>query len=269
VSTGVRLRYRVVDVFSDRPLAGNALCVVLDPVPEGAMAAIAREMNLSETTFPVQTAPDAYDVRIFTPAAELPFAGHPSLGTAWVLGPNTWAQTSPGATVQVTADADGAVMTQPDPAFDWLGDHPAEELRRALGVSTSEGACRAEAAGNAHLVVPTAAPIDGLQPDLAAIARATTELAATTCAVVRRIDDSHLHVRVFVPGAGIAEDPGTGSAAGPVALLSRQLWGMTPDVRIRQGDEMGRPCRIEVHAELGALRVGGRVTACAEGTFTL
>lgn len=269
MTTGVRLRYRIVDVFSDRPLAGNALCVVLDPVPEAVMAAIAREVNLSETTFPVQTAAGAYDVRIFTPSAELSFAGHPSLGTAWVLGPNTWAQTSPGATVEVTADADGAVMTQPDPAFDWLGDHPADELRRALGVSTTEGACRAEAAGNAHIVVPTAAPIEGLQPDLPAIASVTAGLSATTCAVVRRIDDSHLHVRVFVPAAGIREDPGTGSAAGPVALLARQLWGMAPDVLIRQGDEMGRPCRIQVHAELGALRVGGRVVACAEGTFTL
>lgn len=269
MNNGLRLRYRIVDVFSDRPLAGNALCVVLDPVPEAVMAAIAREVNLSETTFPVQIADDAYDVRIFTPSAELPFAGHPSLGTAWVLGPKMWAQTSSGATVQVTADADGAVMTQPDPTFDWLGDHAAEGVRRALGASTTEGVCRAEAAGNAHVIVPTAAPIEGLTPDLGAIAGIAAELSATTCAVVRRVDDGHLHVRVFAPGAGISEDPGTGSAAGPVALLARQLWATDTDVLIRQGDEMGRPCRIQVHAEVGALRVGGRVAACAEGTFTL
>ena len=79
---GIELRYRIVDVFSDRPLAGNALCVVLDPCPEPVMLAIAREMNLSETTFPVVVDEREYEMRIFTPLAELPFAGHPSLGTA-------------------------------------------------------------------------------------------------------------------------------------------------------------------------------------------
>ena len=110
-----RLRYRIVDVFSERPLAGNALCVVLDPCPAPVMQALAREVNLSETAFPTVLAEDAYDVRIFTPQVELPFAGHPSIGTAWVLGPRAWTQTSPGATVTVEADATGAVMSQPDP----------------------------------------------------------------------------------------------------------------------------------------------------------
>src|SRR5580704_17577675 len=111
------LAYRIVDVFSARPLAGNALCVVLDPCPEPLMAAIAREANLSETTFPTVTGPGRYSVRILTPEAEVPFAGHPTLGTAWTLGPGSWTQTSPGATVKVEVDGDGAHMTQPDPTF--------------------------------------------------------------------------------------------------------------------------------------------------------
>ena len=85
----------------------------------------------------------------------------------------------------------------------------------------------------------------------------------------RRVDDRTLHVRVFVPGAGVPEDPGTGSAAGPIALLARRRWGTDVDVVIRQGDETGRPCRIDAHGEEGAIRVGGRVTACAEGSFVL
>jgi len=113
----LELRYRVVDVFSDRPLAGNALCVVLDPCPPDVRAGIAREVKLSETTFPTVTGAGAYDVRILTPTSELPFAGHPTIGTAWVLGPGTWAQTSPRATVRVEADAGGARMTQPAPTF--------------------------------------------------------------------------------------------------------------------------------------------------------
>src|SRR5205814_166060 len=84
-----------------RARAGNAVCVVLDPCPEPVMGALAREVNLSETTFPTVIGDDEYDVRIFTPTGELPFAGHPSLGTGWVLGPGRWTQTSAGATVVV------------------------------------------------------------------------------------------------------------------------------------------------------------------------
>jgi trans-2,3-dihydro-3-hydroxyanthranilate isomerase len=84
---------------------------------------------------------------------------------------------------------------------------------------------------------------------------------------VRPLDDRSLQVRAFMPGIG--EDPGTGSAAGPVALLARRLWGTAADVVIRQGAEIGRPSTIEVHAEEGAIRVGGRVVASAEGRFTL
>ncbi|MEJ7765070.1 MAG: PhzF family phenazine biosynthesis protein [Acidimicrobiales bacterium] len=93
----MRFAYRIVDVFTERPLAGNALCVVLDPVAPPVMAALAREVNLSETAFPVVVAGGEYEVRIFTPAAELAFAGHPTLGTAFVLGPRRWVQHSEGA----------------------------------------------------------------------------------------------------------------------------------------------------------------------------
>lgn len=261
----LEFRYRIVDVFSERPLAGNALCVVLDPVPEPVMQAIAREVNLSETTFPVVTGDDTYDVRIFTPEVELPFAGHPSLGTAWVLGPNRWTQTSDGATVVVDADAAGAVMTQPDPQFSEVDSAAAVALNIApVGMPVA-----AEAAGLRHLVVPTEARIDKLVPDQPALARAAAAQRCETVAVVRPVSSNELHVRVFAPGAGLGEDPGTGSAAGPVACLARRVWGSDEDVTIWQGAEIGRPCRIEVHAVDGDVRVGGRVSACAEGRFTL
>jgi len=142
MTTGIELRYRIVDVFSDRPLAGNGLCVVLDPAPESVMQALAREVNLSETTYPSVVDDDTYDVRIFTPNEELPFAGHPSLGTAWVLGPKAWTQRSAGATVTVTADAGGAVMSQPDPAFT---DIDGDEVVAALGLPGAvDGYCVAE-----------------------------------------------------------------------------------------------------------------------------
>ena len=266
---GIELRYRVVDVFTDVPLAGNAVCVVLDPCPEPVMAAIAREVNLSETTFPVVTAPGAYDVRFFTPGAELPFAGHPSLGTAWVLGPGRWQQTSPGGVVVIEADASGAVMTQPDPTFRDLDADAAADAAAALGLPCSEGFVVGTVAGMAHGFVLTDAPLDGLRPDLTAVGRVARAAGAQSLAPLRRLDDDTLHLRVFLPHTGIPEDPGTGSAAGPGAVLARARWGTNIDVAIRQGAETGRPCVIEVHAELGEIRVGGQVAAFAEGAITL
>ena len=261
----MRFAYRIVDVFTDRPLVGNALCVVLDPVPGPVMAALAREVNLSETTFPVVVADGEYDVRIFTPAEELPFAGHPTLGTAWVLGPGRWTQHSEGASVVVEATTDGAVMEAPEPAFEEVDPEPAVA---ALGLPGAEAAVVAEAGGMRHLLVPTEAPIGALVPDLAAVTVVQRRHRTVSLAPVRRLDDRTLHARVFCPAAGIPEDPGTGSAAGPLARLARRRWSVDPELTVRQGDEIGRPCRISVHAG-DILKVGGAVTACAEGHFTL
>ena len=243
----MHLRYRVVDVFSDRPLAGNPLCVVLDECPPDRMQAIAREMNLSETTFPTTTAADAYSMRIFTPTAELPFAGHPSIGTAWVLGPRRWTQTTAGATVTVDADEAGARMSQPDPTF--------REVRDGW---------IAEAAGNSFFIQPFDGPIDAVGP-----AALTGSDDAFLWAALRAVDEQTLEVRAFVIGPSGFEDPGTGSLAGPAALLAHRLFGTAIDVVVQQGDHIGRPCRIDVHAEEGEVRVGGRVAACAEGTLTI
>lgn len=263
------LRYRVVDVFSGRPFAGNALCVVLDPVDDDAtMRAIAREVNLSETTFVRPTGDDTYDVRIWTPAGELPFAGHPSIGSAWALGPGRWTQRSPGATVVVEASEAGAVMAQPDPSFTEI--YP-EDVAIALGLTLSavRSAQVAEVGGTRHVLVPVDAstPVDRLRPDLTALEAVARSVRATGVGVVRPVDAGTLHARLWVPGSSVPEDPGTGSAAGPFALLARRLWGSDEDLVVVQGAEMGRPCRIEVHAEPGNIRVGGRVAACAEGRF--
>ena len=254
----IELRYRIVDVFSSVPLAGNALCVVLDPCPEPVMAAIAREVNLSETTFPTLTGEDSYEVRIFTPTTELPFAGHPSLGTAFALGPGRWVQTTAGATVVVEADATGAVMDQPLPTFRDVDPSAAEE---ALGLSGTEAAEVAEAAGMGHLLVATTAPLEPLRPDPLAVRTLSHQVGATTVAVVRLIDRNTLQARVFAPVAGIEEDSGTGAAAGPAALLARRTWGTDRHVTILQGAEVGRPSRLEVDADESELRVGGRVAA--------
>ncbi|HEX7167959.1 MAG TPA: PhzF family phenazine biosynthesis protein [Acidimicrobiales bacterium] len=265
----VELPYRIVDVFTDRPLAGNALCVVLAPAPEAIMPAIAREVNLSETTFVTQTGDSSYDVRIFTPTAELPFAGHPTLGTAWALGPGTWTQRSPGATVTVEVDERGGTMSQPDPTVTEV--YP-EDAARGLGLppANARHAFVVEVGGTRHVLVATDHPLERLRFEHAALATAARAVGATGVGAMRLVGEAEVHVRLVVPGeSSTFEDPGTGSAAGPVGMLARRLWGVGPDVRVRQGDEIGRPCRIDVHAEAGAVRVGGAVTACAEGVFRL
>lgn len=267
-----RLPYRLVDVFSDRPFAGNGLCVVLldepEAVDDGLMLAITREMNLSETAFATRTGPATYDVRIWTPAGELPFAGHPSLGTAWVLGPGRWTQRSSGATVTVEATASGAVMTQPDATYTEV--YP-EDAATAFGLplSSAPKAVVAEIGGTRHLLVPLASPLPRLRPDPERLPGAAAAVGATGIGVFAAVDDATLHARVFVPGSTVPEDPGTGSAASPIAVLARRLWSTRVDVVVLQGAEIGRPCRIEVHAEPGGITVGGAVTGCATGVFTL
>lgn len=260
------LGYRIVDVFTDRPLSGNGLCVVLDGCPEGLMQPIAREVNLSETTFPTVTGDSSYRMRVFTPAGELSFAGHPSIGTAWVLGPGTWTQTTSGATVTVEADGEGAEMSQPDPT---LSQVDPDGMAEALGLAGVEGAWLSEAGGTNHVLVPTTGALEEIQPNLAAVRALAARSGGISLCAFRRLDDSTLHARVFVPSAGIAEDPGTGSAAGPIGLLARRLWGTDESLTIRQGDEIGRPCRILVTAASGGIRVGGRVVASAAGRWLI
>lgn len=258
------MRYRIVDVFTDKPFSGNGLCVVLDQCPEHLMQPIAREVNLSESTFPTVTGDSSYRMRVFTPAGELSFAGHPSIGTAWVLGPGRWTQTTSGATVRVEADKEGAEMTQPDPV---LTEADPSGMAEALGLSGLEGAWLSEAGGTNHVLVPTTSPLEEIEPDLSAVRILAAKAGGISLCAFRRVDDAKLHVRVFVPSAGIAEDPGTGSAAGPIGLLARRLWGMDESLTIRQGDEIGRACRIKVHASHGDIKVGGRVVASAQGRW--
>lgn len=259
------LRYRLVDVFTERPLEGNPLCVVLDSCPPELMQRIAREVNLSETTFLVQTDDNSYEMRIFTPTMELPFAGHPSLGTAWLLGPGRWEQTTIGGTVIVEADEQGATMTQPRPDFAAVTEH-ADDVVSALGLTSADAIYRSTAGGTVHILVATSEPIDGLEPDLGRVAQASRSCGGLTLVPFRAMNNSMLHARVFAPEAGIAEDPGSGSAAGPIGLLAQQIWGTDAKVTITMGAEIGRPSQLEVQT-VDDIRVGGRVVLSAEGHF--
>jgi PhzF family phenazine biosynthesis protein len=149
-------------------------------------------------------------------------------------------------------------MSQPDPAFTEVSPDGMAEM---LGVAGVDGAWLSEAGGTSHVLVPTEARLEELQPNLRAVAKLAVRAGGISLCPFRRVDDANLHVRVFVPAAGIGEDPGTGSAAGPIGLLARRLWNTSPNLTLRQGDEIGRPCRIQVTTEPGHVKVSGFVTA--------
>lgn len=229
------------------------------------MQAVAREVNLSETTFPVQTDDDRYEMRIFSPTVELPFAGHPSIGTAWVLGPRRWTQVTVGATVMVEADERGARMTQPSPAFEAV-DEDTDEILAALGLSAADGVRRSTAGGTTHVLVATSEQIEGLNPDLTRVAAISRRCRSHTLVPMRAIDRGRVHARVFGPAAGLSEDPGSGSAAGPIGLYARELWGTDERLVVSMGAEIGRPSQLEVDVS-HEIVVGGDVVASAEGEF--
>jgi trans-2,3-dihydro-3-hydroxyanthranilate isomerase len=289
-----RLAYVQVDVFTSRPLEGNALAVFTDArgLSGGEMQAIARETNLSETTFvlPDPSAPPGAPVRvrIFTVGEEVPFAGHPTLGTAAVL------RGAGGAREVVLALDVGAIpvrfedrpdgtfgeMRQRDPTFGQV--HPREDVARALGVAPDEldpaAPIQTVSTGLPFAVVPfrRLATLRDLRVDWSRADAYLTRTDARFCYLVSRetVDPgAKLHARMIFYGG---EDPATGSAAGCCAAWMVRHGVVAPDepAVIEQGIEARRPSRIHVRASAGGagatdVRVGGHVVEVARGELIL
>lgn len=272
------LSYEVVDVFTDSAFAGNPLAVVLDgdDLTTAQMQALAREFNLSETAFPVHAPEGAtYRLRIFTPVTELPFAGHPSVGSAAVLhrlgriaaGDNVQAC---GAGLLPVHVGDRVTLTGGTPTVGAALD-PAP-LVAALGLSAADlagPAPRFAGAGIefAYLLVRPEA-LAAVRVDVAAV----TAVGGSGLALVAW-DGTDARARVFPGGVGIAEDPATGSAAlglGVFLAASGLLPDGGHDYVVTQGVEMGRPstlaCTVEV-VDGGATRttVSGTTVPVARG----
>ncbi len=276
------LHYRVVDVFTDRPFAGNPLAVVLDAddLPTEALQAVALEFHLSETAFPMRaTAPGAdYRVRIFTPETELPFAGHPSVGTAWVLahlgriGHGRVVQECGAGLLPVDVAETGATLTGGAPH---VGDEMDERpLLSAVGLAPADFAGWApRPAGTGidfHYLAVHDDAVARAVPDVARLGR----LGGAGLSVFSYDGAGGVHARVFAVGAGVPEDPATGSAAlglGAYLVAAGVVpgQGQTSYV-VRQGEEIRRPSRLDcvVRAEAGsatACHVTGQVAAVASG----
>jgi trans-2,3-dihydro-3-hydroxyanthranilate isomerase len=279
-----RLRpYVIVDVFTSVPLEGNPVAVFTESVGLSAevMQRTARELNLSETVFLSPDA-DGADVRarIFTPAAELPFAGHPVLGTAFVVGERTGGDevrilTGAGEVpVALRREGDAIVygeMAQPIPT--WGTFERSGELLAALGVVRSQLPIEVYVNGPRHVYVALADErvVAGLRPDLGALAD-LGQLGVSCFAT----SGSSVRTRMFGPALGVPEDPATGSAAGPLALhLARHgRIGFGQRIEISQGAEIGRPSTLYAAVSGSAERVqriavGGSAVIVARGEFRL
>ena len=268
--------YVIADVFTDTALTGNQLAVFVDgdAVPEELMQPLAKEIGFSETVYVL--ADD--HIRIFTPSSELPFAGHPVLGTAYVLARSRDADavtllTKQGP-VSLTFDANGrGRMEQPLPTIEpWGGD--ADALLAALGIDSSLAPIDLYYNGVPHLyvVLDTREAVAALRPDFSRLgAIAPTE--GVNCIAGAGVQWKS---RMFGTGLGMNEDPATGSAAGPLAVhLCRHgllAWGT--EITITQGVEMRRPSTLYAVARgsdagLDAVEVAGDTVVVGRGTFDL
>lgn len=277
---GPSWRYLLLDVFADRPLEGNQLAVFIDATDlSGArMQSIASELKLSESVFLLEGEGEGdVRVRIFTPSAELPFAGHPVLGAAVVVAgalgvEDVVLETGAGPVALRIEPGAGrtraGTMSQPVPV--WEEFAKAKELSAALGVSGSLLPIEVYENGPRHIyaMLESEQAVAALDPDLRALERVAGE-AGVSCFAG---GEGSFKTRMFAPGLGVPEDPATGSAAGPLAVhaVRHGLAESGEEIEIRQGAEIGRPsllrARVKASGErIERVEVGGGAVIVARG----
>jgi trans-2,3-dihydro-3-hydroxyanthranilate isomerase len=302
-------RFFQVDVFTELIFGGNPLAVFVeaDGLSDGEMQQIARELNLSETAFVLPSTDESADVRVrfFTPSAELPFAGHPTIGTHVVLAQEgyylvegaitrIWQQVGIGVLpVDLIADAEEhihrAVMTQSKPRFGATLDDPAL-LAEALGLHTgdirTDLPTQVVSTGLPTLFVPLASlsAVQRIQlnvPVFNQVCRSAGVTGAEPFALETLDAAHHVHARNFGPLLGVYEDPATGSSGGALGAYlvyhgAVELSEPTTYIVIEQGYEINRPSLIEVEVDsraegrtLDEVRVGGQVVRVLEGVLRL
>lgn len=282
--------FLVADVFTGSPLEGNQLGVFPDGrgLNDDLMLKATRELNFSETVFflpPDDPAKADAHVRIFTPGGEIPFAGHPTLGSAWVLGEITGQQTvtikTAAGHVPVELERDPGTsaitfgrMSQPVPTWAPCDAGTTRDLVAAIGADLKPGGLPVETYTNGpvhvYLEFADEETVAGLDPDMQRLGR--IPLSASCYA---QTADGWV-TRMFAPAIGVTEDPATGSAAGPLAVhlarYGRAAFG--EEVKIRQGAYIHRPSVLYARAEgtkdkIEKVIVGGRAVIVARGEYRL
>jgi len=272
----VKLKFKQVDVFTRQPFLGNPVAVVIgaEGLDTAAMQRIACWTNLSETTFLLKSAAADYKLRIFTPNMELPFAGHPTLGSAhaalesgFFSSRNKFTQEC-GAGIFELALEEGAIFVKgPEAKLAEVAPIPGiEVLSPPLRVDVGAVWAVSE--------VQSAAALAALKPDLAAIAAYSVEhdLAGVTLFAAAGDGVAAIHARSFAPAHGIAEDPvcGTGNLS-VAAYLKRNgsLKRFGARYVVRQGMQCGRDGRVFIRVDADGTRLGGHAVTCVDGTISL
>jgi trans-2,3-dihydro-3-hydroxyanthranilate isomerase len=277
-------RYVLCDVFTDRPLEGNQLAVFTDAreLDGETMQALALETKLSESVFVLPPEQGGHArIRIFTPAKELQFAGHPTLGTAFVLGAPLQLEVirleTGAGIVPVQLEREGprivfGRMEQPLPT--WTRFRDTAELFAALGVGGAEAPVEVYDNGIRHsyVLLGSREEVAALRPDFPRLAA----IDETDCVSCFAGHGAEWKTRMFAPNSGVDEDPATGSAAGPLAVhLARHgRIGFGDQIRIEQGAEIGRPSVLYAQVDgsgdaLERVSVGGSAVVVARGEFRL
>jgi trans-2,3-dihydro-3-hydroxyanthranilate isomerase len=287
-----KLSYEHVDVFTDKPFCGNQLAVFHTPgkVTKTQMQAIAREMNFSETTFvfPAKAAGADARVRIFTPGEEVPFAGHPTLGTAYVLHHRKKKKTS---MLMIELDA-GLIeveitgsqkkgytytMTQPLPEFGTALQNRGQAAR-AVGIRPFEVMGGGVVSNGLDFLI-----VEARDSEIVSRAKLNMEEAATVTSrhnvigiyLFARVESRRInvHARFFAPAVGVMEDPATGSAAGALGGYLARILKFPPELKlnIEQGKEIGRKSLLHAHVRcdrglVQSVRVSGNVVSVGEGS---
>lgn len=278
-------RYVTFDVFTDSPFGGNPLAVIPDAtaLPEDQLQRIAAEFNYSESTFvyPPSDPAHAARVRIFTPTMEVPFAGHPTIGTAVALarmghGPEMVLELGVGP-IRAQATRTRARFTTSTP-LETLAHPTVGEIAAALSLDPAQIETATHAPVMATLGLPftftemtSRAALAACQPDTPALrAGAATYPAALDFAqFVYWRGPGAIHARMFAPLDNIPEDPATGSASATLAALLAQIVGADQSFTVMQGEDMGRPSRIELATDGTAVTVSGAACPVMEGKLLI
>ncbi|MFJ4840805.1 PhzF family phenazine biosynthesis protein [Streptomyces sp. NPDC088746] len=271
-----------VDVFSSSPCLGNPVAVVLDgtDLSDQEMQRLARWTNLSETTFvlPPTTAEADYRLRIFSPGGELPFAGHPTLGSALAWLDNGGTSQRSDLIVQECAvgsvgvrRGEGTLSFAAPPLVrdGTLDEEYLDRIAAAFGIKRDRVLTHQwvdNGPGWAVVRLPTAEEVLALEPDFSLI---PTAMVGAIGAYSEGAEHA-FELRTFAPGVGVAEDPGCGSMNASVGQWLISTGGAPSSYRVSQGTRVGRACTIEVTAdEDGTVWVGGAATSYIRGTITL
>ena len=281
--------YQVFDVFTDEPFGGNPLAVIPDAtgLPEALLQKIAREFNFSETVFiyPPASARNTARVRIFTPTMEIPFAGHPTIGTAVTLaqmghGPDMTLELGVGP-IRATATPERAEFST-DVPLEVLATPDPDLVAAALGLEPSDICLSTHAPTLATVGLPftlteltSRAALARCSPDTDAFRKGAaahqSSLDFAQFAYVRAGNGSAIQIdaRMFAPLDNIPEDPATGSACAALGAFLAQLTGDSLSAEVLQGEDMGRPSQISLKAANGVVTIAGFAVQVMSGKLTL